>query len=66
MGSRNAQNFLAAASVALTLGITPQELTKGIKKLKAFDKRLTLKKLPGMVLIDDTYNANPDSMLLHH
>lgn len=62
-GYGNAQNFLAAASVAFTLGVTPSELTKGIKKLTAFDKRLSMKSLNGMMLIDDTYNANPDSMI---
>lgn len=62
-GLSSAYNFLAAASVALTIGLSPEELAKGVKKLKAFDKRLNIKNYPGFLLIDDTYNANPESML---
>jgi UDP-N-acetylmuramoyl-tripeptide--D-alanyl-D-alanine ligase len=61
-GTHNATNFLAAAAVGLKLGLTKKQLISGAKKLEAVDKRLNVKKSRDFVLIDDTYNANPESM----
>lgn len=61
-GLSSAKNFLAAAAVALEMGLKPGEIKKGAGKLKAVDKRLNVKVSNGMVLVDDTYNANPLSM----
>ncbi|HED07115.1 MAG TPA: UDP-N-acetylmuramoyl-tripeptide--D-alanyl-D-alanine ligase [Ignavibacteria bacterium] len=60
-GMHNTNNFLSASTVALSLGITKSQLLKGIKKFKAAGKRFNIKKINGTILIDDTYNANPDS-----
>ena len=38
-----------------------EKLIKGIKKFKDVDKRFNIKKINSTILIDDTYNANPDS-----
>jgi UDP-N-acetylmuramoyl-tripeptide--D-alanyl-D-alanine ligase len=38
------------------------EIKSAAQKLVAADKRLNVKKLRGFMLIDDTYNANPESM----
>lgn len=61
-GEQNAQNYLAAAAVALKLGLDKKELISGISKFKPIDKRLNVKKFKKFLLIDDTYNANPESM----
>jgi UDP-N-acetylmuramoyl-tripeptide--D-alanyl-D-alanine ligase len=61
-GEQNAKNFLAASTVAFKLGLTNNQITAGLKKLKAADKRINVKRFEKFVLIDDTYNANPDSM----
>ncbi len=60
-GEHNANNFLSASAVALNLGITKSQLQNGIKKYKAADKRFNIIKIKNSILIDDTYNANPDS-----
>ncbi|MCH7974757.1 MAG: hypothetical protein IH949_12905 [Bacteroidetes bacterium] len=60
-GMHNTNNFLSASTVALSLGITKLQLLKGIKKFKAVDKRFNIIKINSTILIDDTYNANPDS-----
>lgn len=60
-GMHNTNNFLSASTVALSLGITKSQLLKGIKKFKAVDKRFNIIKINSTILIDDTYNANPDS-----
>ncbi len=61
-GEHNARNFLAAAAVALKLGFDKKEITSGILKFKPIEKRLNVKKIKKTILIDDTYNANPESM----
>jgi UDP-N-acetylmuramoyl-tripeptide--D-alanyl-D-alanine ligase len=61
-GEQNAKNFLAAAAIALHLGLKGKEIKSAVEKLVAVDKRLNVRKLKNFMLIDDTYNANPESM----
>jgi UDP-N-acetylmuramoyl-tripeptide--D-alanyl-D-alanine ligase len=61
-GAHNAHNLLAALSVALSLRMTKSAILNGIKKITASPKRFNIIKLPHLVLIDDTYNANPESV----
>jgi len=62
LGEQNARNFLAASAVGFSFGLTEEEFSSSIKKLKAVDKRMNVKNFGSFTLIDDTYNANPDSM----
>ncbi len=61
-GEPNAQNFLAAFSVARRLGVSKSLLAKSVKKLNAPKGRLSVSSAGGNILIDDTYNSNPASM----
>ncbi|MFA3782808.1 UDP-N-acetylmuramoyl-tripeptide--D-alanyl-D-alanine ligase [Melioribacteraceae bacterium 4301-Me] len=61
-GKSNAENFLSAATVALELGLNKTEIINAAKKLKPPEGRLNVKIKKKIVLIDDTYNANPDSV----
>lgn len=61
-GKQGAKNFLSATAVALDLGIKPKQISDAIRKFKSIDKRLRIKKYRATILIDDTYNANPESM----
>jgi UDP-N-acetylmuramoyl-tripeptide--D-alanyl-D-alanine ligase len=61
-GEVNAKNMLAAAAVAFTLGLSVEEITEGIKRLRNIEKRLNVKRKKDYILIDDTYNASPVSM----
>ncbi len=61
-GEANAKNFLAAAAVAFTMGLSVKEVTEGLNKLKQVEKRLNVKRRKNILLIDDTYNASPVSM----
>jgi len=61
-GESNAKNFLAASAVSLELGLSKNELISSSLKMKSADKRLNLKIYKNFSLIDDSYNANPDSM----
>ena len=61
-GRHNASNYLAAVTAGITLGLTKKEVESGTKKFKAVDKRLNVKKYKNFIIVDDTYNANPESM----
>ncbi len=61
-GEANAKNFLAAAAVAFTMGLSVKEVSQGLNKLKQVEKRLNVKRRKNILLIDDTYNASPVSM----
>lgn len=61
-GEANVMNYLAAFAIASELGIGKEKIIKATKKIKSSDKRLEIKRHRKYTLINDTYNANPDSM----
>ncbi len=62
-GLHNVKNALAAATAAYALGIESKAIVAGIAAYRGMEGRLQRKRLPsGATLIDDTYNANPESM----
>ena len=62
-GNFMVSNALAAASVGYLLGLSPAEIKDGLENFKAAKGRMNiLKTSRGIHIIDDTYNANPDSM----
>ncbi|BDQ02534.1 UDP-N-acetylmuramoyl-tripeptide--D-alanyl-D-alanine ligase [Ignavibacterium sp.] len=61
-GEQNAKNFLAAFAIAKELGLSDKQILKGLKRIKSVNKRLEIKKFKDTIIINDSYNANPDSM----
>ncbi|MBI4205892.1 MAG: UDP-N-acetylmuramoyl-tripeptide--D-alanyl-D-alanine ligase [Betaproteobacteria bacterium] len=62
-GLHNVKNALAAAAAAAALDIAPQTVAAGLGRFAGIKSRLQKKAaLNGATLIDDTYNANPDSV----
>ncbi len=61
-GEKNVLNFTAAFAIASGLGLTNSQIQKAVKKIKSYNKRLEIKNHKNFTLINDTYNANPDSM----
>ena len=62
-GKHNGQNASAAVAAALATGISWDHIKKGLESFTAYQGRLQKKhSAEGAVIIDDTYNANPDSM----
>lgn len=61
-GEQNAKNFLAAFAIAKELGLTDGQILKGLKRIKSVSKRLEINKFKKTIIINDSYNANPDSM----
>ena len=62
LGLHNVANALAAAAAATAMEIPPDLIRAGLEKFTPYDKRFSLEELDGIVLIDDSYNANPASM----
>jgi UDP-N-acetylmuramoyl-tripeptide--D-alanyl-D-alanine ligase len=56
------EDFIAAASVARILGLSWEEITAGAHHLKTCDKRFERIERDGFVIINDCYNASPESM----
>ncbi|RQW89694.1 MAG: UDP-N-acetylmuramoyl-tripeptide--D-alanyl-D-alanine ligase [Geobacter sp.] len=61
-GRHNVQNALAAATVAHLLGLAPDDIRKGLESFSPVEKRFSPEDINGILLIDDSYNANPASM----
>ena len=60
LGKANVYNILAGIALGYNLGIKIEQLQVGVKKVKAVEHRLELKKMGNINIIDDAYNANPD------
>jgi len=61
-GEKNVHNYIAAFAVAAELGLNTEDIIKATAKIKSYNKRLEIKNSSNFTLINDTYNANPDSM----
>lgn len=55
-------NALAAAAVGKHLGLSTEQIQKGITQVKAVEGRSRVISTPSYTMIDDCYNANPVSM----
>ena len=61
-GAHMVKNALLAATVAIEMGLTPEEITRGFAQVTPPKGRLTIGEIKGMTVINDVYNANPASM----
>jgi len=62
-GAHNVHNALAASACCLALGIAAQAIGTGLASFRAVSGRGARLVTPeGTVVIDDSYNANPDSV----
>jgi UDP-N-acetylmuramoyl-tripeptide--D-alanyl-D-alanine ligase len=63
-GAHNAHNAAAAATAALAAGISLSDILQGLESFRPVTGRgVILRSARGATLIDDSYNANPDSVL---
>jgi UDP-N-acetylmuramyl pentapeptide synthase len=62
-GVHNVRNALAATACALAIGVEPDAIRAGLAAFRAVAGRgVRLRAATGAELIDDSYNANPDSV----
>ena len=63
-GQHNIRNACAAAAIAVALGVAPEQIRSGLESVKPVAGRLQPKRgLFGATLFDDSYNANPLSVI---
>lgn len=61
-GDYNVENSLSAIILAEHLGMSYEEIKCGLKKYKPIEKRWEMENISGYSVINDSYNANPESM----
>jgi UDP-N-acetylmuramoyl-tripeptide--D-alanyl-D-alanine ligase len=63
LGRHAVHNALAAAAVALEMGSSPADVAAGLSRPWSLPHRSAVIRLDGVTVIDDAYNAGPDSMI---
>ncbi len=64
LGRHNVLNITGAAAIALSLGVTPEDIRFAVSRLEPTEHRLELKSyINGSVVLDDAYNANPEGCI---
>lgn len=61
-GRHNVWAALYAFAVATLQGLTPEQIKNGLSHFQAADMRQQIATIKGMTVIDDCYNASPESM----
>ena len=59
LGKHNVYNILASIMLGKKLGLSINELQRGVSSVKTIEHRLELKKYGNINIIDDAYNSNP-------
>jgi UDP-N-acetylmuramoyl-tripeptide--D-alanyl-D-alanine ligase len=62
-GEHNAVNALAAAAVGMHFRVKAKNIRRALATFRPTARRMEIIDLEGVVIFNDTYNANPDSML---
>lgn len=60
-GEHNAQNALAATAVGLALKVPRVNIQKALSSFQSVSKRMQIHQIAKITILNDTYNANPDS-----
>jgi UDP-N-acetylmuramoyl-tripeptide--D-alanyl-D-alanine ligase len=61
-GLHMVSNALLAVAAGLEFGLSLEECAEGLASARLTGGRLLRRNIRGVILLDDTYNANPDSM----
>lgn len=60
LGECNVSDLLAAAVMAIHLGVSPDQIKYAIASIEQVEHRLSIKRTPGGVtILDDAFNSNP-------
>ena len=61
VGIHNVYDALSAFAVGLEYGISPEDIAEGLKNYEPSGMRQRIKEANGITVIEDCYNASPDS-----
>ncbi len=61
-GKANLQNVINAVVIALVAGLNNTQIKRAIKNLQPYSGRFEIIRLTRLTIIDDSYNASPESM----
>jgi UDP-N-acetylmuramyl pentapeptide synthase len=62
-GEHMVQNAALASAAGIAFGLSLTECAAGLRSLELSKGRVQQKQVAGFTVLDDTYNANPDSMV---
>jgi UDP-N-acetylmuramoyl-tripeptide--D-alanyl-D-alanine ligase len=62
LGKMNVYNAIAAVAAAAVCGLNTNQMKHRLATVKPMSMRLQRKKMGGITIFNDSYNANPDSM----
>jgi len=62
-GEHNAKNALAAAAVGIKMNVPLADIQKSLALFQSASKRMQVHRIAQLIMLNDTYNANPDSTL---
>ena len=59
LGSHNVANILCGIALAKELGLSNEEIVRGVANIKQVEHRLQIKNINGYTFIDNAFNSNP-------
>lgn len=62
-GEYNIQNALLVIEAAQSFDISEENIKKGLEDFKPIEKRWEISEVKGLTFVNDSYNANPESMM---
>lgn len=60
LGTHNIANITIAAAMALEMGLTLEEISRGISKIQPVEHRLEIVASKPVTIIDDAFNSSPN------
>ncbi len=63
IGRHAAMNAAAALATGFAFGCSLRAMKQAIERVESYDKRMQVVEAGGITMLNDTYNANPDSVL---
>ena len=61
-GDYNIENSLSAIEIGYKLGLDYEAVKRGLRSYRPIEKRWEVEEVNGLKIINDSYNANPESM----
>lgn len=61
-GLHTASNAICAIAIGLKFGVSLKKIKEALESFESYDKRMQVIKVKDYLVINDAYNANPDSM----